>query len=368
MTRTIRTLLVAAALAACGGPAETLVAQDPAPGPAPGSDPPATDDPSPPPENPGPSPDLLAGVEGTLVVVNKGANSVSIVDVSEISIVATLPTGQGPHEVALSSDGRTAVVTDYGNQTGGRTLTVIDVAGLRVSHTINLGAHTRPHGIAFLPGDQHVAVTTEGSAHVLIVRVDSGDIENELPTVGQVSHMLAIPAIPSLIYTSDIGDGTVTELDITSGGVARKFNVPVTPEAIGVTPDGTEVWVGSNDLGLVSVIDTGSGAVNSGVLSGFGFPYRVLFSADASLVLIPDFFGNELRFVDRGSRQELATLTFPGGGPQGITFSADESVIFQVLSSEDRVAVIDASTREVIGYVPAGNRPDGVAHTSLNVD
>ena len=305
---------------------------------------------------------------GTLVVVNKGDASLSIVDVSEARIVATLPTGQGPHEVALSSDGRIAVVTDYGNQTGGRSLTVIDVPGLEVSHTITLGTHTRPHGIAFLPGDdERVAVTTEGSAHVLIVHVETGTIETELPTVGQVSHMLAIPAAASLIYTSDIGDATVTELDVSAGGVARKFNVPVTPEAIGVTPDGSEVWVGSNDLGLVSVIDTDSGDLATGVLSGFGFPYRVLFSADASLVLIPDLSGNELRFVDRASRAVLETLTFAGGAPQGIAFSEDGSVLFQALNRENRVAVIDVASREIIGFVPTGSRPDGVAHTSLDV-
>ncbi|MEN8143912.1 MAG: YncE family protein [Gemmatimonadota bacterium] len=347
MIRSIRALAVVAALAACGTPAEPLAAQDAADSPAAAT---------------------LADVGGTLVIVNKGANSASIVDVASAEILATLPTGQGPHEVAITKDGRTAVVTDYGNQSGGNSLTVIDVPGLSVARTIDLGSHTRPHGIAFLPGDEVVAVSTEGSAHVVLVDVEAGTVKSALPTAGNVSHMVAIPASAEHIYTSDIRDGTVTEIGVAEGGVTRKFNVPETPEAIGVTPDGSEVWVGSNNLGLMSVIDTGSGAVDTGVLSGFGFPYRVLFSQDASLVLIPDLRSDELRFVDRASRQVLETLDFPGGGPQGIIFSTDESAIFLAMSAQNRVAVIDVASRNVIGFLPAAGRPDGVAHTSLVVE
>ena len=53
-------------------------------------------------------------------------------------ILKTLPTGEGPHEVVVSSDGSTAVVTDYGGQNGADALTVIDVPGT------GRRAHRRP--------------------------------------------------------------------------------------------------------------------------------------------------------------------------------------------------------------------------------
>lgn len=64
---------------------------------------------------------------GTLVVANKAEATVSLVDVASGEVVATLPTGAGPHEVAVSPDGRTALVADYGGREPGRTLTVIDL-------------------------------------------------------------------------------------------------------------------------------------------------------------------------------------------------------------------------------------------------
>jgi DNA-binding beta-propeller fold protein YncE len=306
-------------------------------------------------------------VGGTLIVVNKGGASASIVDVGSGRILKTLPTGDGPHEAAISADGSVAVVTDYGGRSGGNTLTVIDVPGLAVARTIDLGEHRRPHGIDFMPGDEVVAVTTEQSRHVVLVNVETGEIVNELPTEGDVSHMLAIPGSADLIYTSDIRDATVTEIEVARGASVRKFEVPVTPEAVGVTPDGTEVWVGSNELGVVSVIDTGSGEVTQ-ALEGFGWPYRVVFSEDGQTVLLPDLRGNELRIVDVESRSEKARVSFPDAGPQSVVFSADGKYVFQTLSLEDRVAVIELESGAVIGYLPAGTRPDGLAHTARVVE
>ncbi len=306
-------------------------------------------------------------VGGTLIVVNKGAASASIVDVSTGQILKTLPTGEGPHEVVVSADGSTAVVTDYGSRSGGNTLTVIDVPGLAVARTIDLGSHRRPHGIDFMPGDEIVAVTTEQSRHVVLVNVETGEIVSELPTEGDVSHMLAIPGSADLIYTSDIRDATVTEIEVARGASVRKFKVPVTPEAVGVTPDGSEVWVGSNDLGVVSVVDTESGEVTQ-ALEGFGWPYRIVFSDDGKTALLPDLRGNELRIVDVDSRSDKARVSFPDAGPQSVVFSADGKYVFQTLSQQDRVAVIELETGTVIGYLPTGYRPDGVAHTARVIE
>jgi DNA-binding beta-propeller fold protein YncE len=306
-------------------------------------------------------------VGGTLIVVNKGAASASIVDVTTGQILKTLPTGEGPHEVVVSADGSIAVVTDYGARNGGNTLTVIDVPGLAVARTIDLGEHRRPHGIDFMPGDEVVAVTTEKSRHVVLVNVETGEIVSELPTEGDVSHMFFNDTATTEIYTSDIRDATVTEIEVARGASVRKFQVPVTPEAVGVTPDGSEVWVGSNDLGVVSVVDTESGEVTQ-ALEGFGWPYRVVFSEDGETVLLPDLRGNELRIVDVESRSDRTRVSFPDAGPQSVVFSADGKYAFQTLSLEDRVAVIELDSGSVIGYLPAGYRPDGLAHTARVVE
>lgn len=304
----------------------------------------------------------VSGLTGTLVVTNKSVSTASIIDVGSGRILATLPTGQGPHEVALSPDGGTAVVTDYSGEPG-RTLTVIDVAARRVARTIDLGEHRRPHGIVFLPGDSLVAVTSEASGHVVVVHVGEGAIRRAAPTRQQGSHMVGVAADGVRAFTGNMGSNTVSELDLRRGDFVRRWEVPTTPEAINVTPDGSEVWVGSNATGKVSVVRPATGEVTTAA-EGFGWPYRVLFTPDGRTVLLPDLRREELRFVDRASHRELGRLAFPGGRPQGITVTPDGRYALESLSGQARVVIIDLATRTVAGHLAAGETPDGIAYTT----
>jgi YVTN family beta-propeller protein len=308
------------------------------------------------------SPALAQIPQGTLIVTNKSAATATFVDLASNRVLATVPTGQGPHEIAITGDGRTAVVTDYGGgPAGGSTLTVVDASGRRAGRTIDLGAHRRPHGIAFLPGDSVVAVTSEQSGNVVLVHAGSGAVRRALATGAQGSHMLAFDRAGRRIYTGNIGSNTVSELDVATGARLRTFDVPAQPEAIGMPGDGREVWVGSNATGVVSAIDLSNGAVRA-VADGFGWPYRILFTPDGATVLMPDARNHELRIVERASGRELARLPFRGAGPQGITISPDGRHAFLSLSAQARVAVIDLRTRTVAGYVDAGPAPDGIVY------
>ncbi len=309
----------------------------------------------------------IPGRTGTLIVTNKAPATATLIDVATGRTLATLPTGNGPHEVVASRDGRTAVVTDYG--TGpqpGSTLTVIDVPGLRVARTIPLADYRRPHGIAFLPGDTLVAVTVEASRAVLVVDVRSGTIVRAANTERNTSHMVAVAADGVRAWTGDIGSNTVTELNLATGQALRHIEVPAQPEAIGITPDASEVWVGSNATFVVSAVDTRTGVVTQAA-TGLQFPYRVLFTPDASTVLLPDYRGETLRFVERATKREIGRLGFAGGGPQGITLSPDGTTAYLSMSAQAKVVAIDVGARRVLGEVGAGDTPDGVAYSTVVV-
>ena len=171
----------------------------------------------------------VPGMTGTLVVTNKAPSTASLVDVASGAVLATLPTGNGPHEVVAARDGRIAVVTDYGTGPApGSTLTVIDVPGRRIARTIALGAYRRPHGIAFLPGDSVVAVTVEASQAVLLVDVTRGEVLRAVGTGKAGSHMVGVTADGRRAWTGDIGSNTVTELDLVAGRALRAIAVPAT--------------------------------------------------------------------------------------------------------------------------------------------
>lgn len=307
---------------------------------------------------------LPDGLSGTVVVLNKRGDDASFIDLASGRIVATAPTGVGPHELVVSSDGRIAVGTDYEGEVG--TLSVFDVAAGDRVRVLDLSPYTRPHGIAFLPGDSLVAVSVEADNAVLLVRVADGEITQVLGTEAAGSHMVAATADGETLWTGDMGANTVTELDRAAGARVRALPAPAQPEAVNVTPSGDRVFAGSNATGRVTVFHTADGSSET-VAEGFGWPYRMFLTPDGSQLIVPDLRREVVRFFDADRYEELGHLAFPGEAPQGLIMHGDGRHLFLSLSGADRIAVIDVPAREVVGYLPAGSSPDGIAWSPVPV-
>ncbi|MFT6095047.1 MAG: DNA-binding beta-propeller fold protein YncE, partial [Pseudohongiellaceae bacterium] len=126
---------------------------------------------------------------GTLIVLNKNSDNASFIDLASGLVIATLPTGEGPHELIVSDDGLVAVGSNY---SGGNSLTVFDIENLKVARTIDLGDSPRPHGIQFLPDQATVVVTSETKAELVVVNIENATILGSIATSGRGSHMVAL--------------------------------------------------------------------------------------------------------------------------------------------------------------------------------
>lgn len=297
-----------------------------------------------------------------LVVVNKGESTVSVIDLTAGTILATLPTGHGPHEVAASGNGRWAVVTDYGSQQAGSSLTVVDLKSLTVARTISLLPHTRPHGAAFLPDHRTVAITSETSGSVLLVDVESGEITRTVPTTQRGSHMVAVTKDGRTGYTANIGNGSLSRLDLGGRDSARVLPVSVQTEAIGLTPNGGQTWLGSNPTGKVYAVDVAAWKVVDSIQTS-GMPYRIGFTPDGATAVVTNPMANEVRVFDAGTRAPRAVIKLdPDTQPLGLIFAPDNSTAWITLGGSAQVAELDLSTHTVRRHLPTGGGPDGIAY------
>lgn len=302
------------------------------------------------------------GMSGTLIVVNKKADTVNFIDLKSRKIKFTRATGKGPHELAISADGRLAVVTDY---IGGNSLTVFDVQQAKKIKTIDLSNYPRPHGVLFLKDQRRVAVSSEASDSVVIVDIISGRIDKAIDTKQKGSHMVALPESSERVYTTNIGSNTVSELDVQSGTLLRKISTPKIPEAITVNRAGSELWVGSNDDGLLTVFNLN----NVGVIkqwSGFSFPYRILLTNDEQYAVIPDYKRNTLEIIDARNKKKLQQIVFDSGtGPKGVIYHPDDRTLFMSAYGKDKVLVIDIMSGKTLFELPTGSGPDGIGYSPL---
>jgi YVTN family beta-propeller protein len=316
---------------------------------------------------------------GTVIVSNMNDNTATVLDAASGRVLATLPTGEGPHEVAASHDGRWALVSNYGVRgKPGNSITVIDIGKLAVARTIELHDDQRPHGMAFLPGDSLAAVTSETSKSVILIDVRSGNVIKRLATNGRATHMLGLSAKGDRIVAGNIADNTISVMSATSNEDPKVIPVARQPEGIAITPDGNFAWVGSNRDSVVLVVDVHSG-VATDTLRGFGLPYRLAVSPDGRRAVITDPMRATIRVFDVDTRHErfaidvprdslVATAEVPASpSPEGVVISRDSRWAFVTLQGRNRVATIDLDRGAIVGYSPTGTWSDGVAYSTLVV-
>lgn len=301
-----------------------------------------------------------SAASGTVLVANQQSASATVIDLATRA-ETTLDVGVGPHEAAISPDGRWGVVTIYGTQTPGNSIAVIDLAEKKVARTIDLGEYRRPHGAAFLPGSTtSVAVTSEASQNVVIVDISTGKVVSAIPTRHPGSHMLGITADGKHAFTSNVPWGGITEIDLVARSFGRDLAVAPMTEGVAVAPDGATVWVGSNSAGSVSIVEAKRWEV-AATLTGLGMPYRIGISPNGTIAVICDPQQNAIHIADVSSRKIVGSVnSLPS--PRGVFIAPDNRTAFVTFGADNSVGVIDLSERTLKTKFPVGSSPDGVAY------
>jgi YVTN family beta-propeller protein len=296
-----------------------------------------------------------------LLVLNKTANSLAIVDPATKQVVARIDTGEGPHEVAASDDGKRAFVTNYGAKTPGNSLSVIDLVAQKEIHRVDLGPLGRPHGILFADGKVYFTV----ELNKLIARYDPDTNKVDwLLGIGQNrTHMLVRTKYLNEIFTSNVDSGTVTAIEKSSdpsGWKETDIAVGKGPEGIDISPDDKEVWAANSGDGTVSVIDTATGKVTHTFNAHTKHSNRLKFTIDGKLVLISDPATDELIVVDAATKKIVKQLNV-GRGPGGILIAPGGERAYVALAGDNAVDVIDLHTLEITERIPTGPGPDGMS-------
>lgn len=160
---------------------------------------------------------VMAGAEETppaaLLVLNKGDNTLAIVDPATLKVVARAPAGADPHEVVGSADGKLAFISNYGR---GHTLSVVDLVAQKALPPIELGALRSPHGLAV--SDGKIYFTAEGAKVIGSYDPASRQIDWVLGLGQNRTHMIAVGKDSKRIFTSNVNSDTISIIDKSAGG------------------------------------------------------------------------------------------------------------------------------------------------------
>ncbi len=227
-----------------------------------------------------------------LAVVNQKQHALVLVDPHTYETLATVPVGVNGHEIAVSPDGTLAYVPIYGNAgvgrpgTDGREIDIVDVTTKKLVGAIDLGRPIRPHKAIFGP-DGLLYVSGELAHAILIVDVHARAVVGEIPTGAKESHMFCFSPDGSRIYTANVGDGSVSVLDVKARKLIQVIPLTKRVQRIAVSRDGRWVFTSDWDQPRVAVIDTRSNTL-SRWLPTAGMPYVTFPTVDGKSLLVAE--------------------------------------------------------------------------------
>ncbi len=303
---------------------------------------------------------------GLLLVANKGDRTLGIIDPESGRLVAAVAEdGVTGHEVAASPDGRRAFVPIYGNSgvghpgTDGQHIRVIDLERNQISATIDLGKGLRPHCAVFGPKNGLLYVTTELGQCITVIDPRSLQVIDSIPTGQPESHMLAITRDGRRGYTSNVGVGTVSVLDLEAKKVLSVIPVCEVAQRIALSMDGRWAFTADQGKPRLAVIDTDLNKVSRWI-SLPGIAYGTAPTPDGHWLILALIASKKVGVVD------LQTMTFTRAievppAPQEVLVQPDGAKAYVSCDKSQQIAVVDLKNWKLEKMLEAGAGADGLA-------
>jgi YVTN family beta-propeller protein len=191
-------------------------------------------------------------------VANESTNDVSVIDTNPSSptynrLIAIIPVGTDPVEVAVSRNGEKVYVTNQGSNS----VSVINTDTNKVVDTIPLGS-SKPGGVAFAPYGHFAYMANQNENTVSVIDTITNKVIDTIK-VGTTPLLIAFSPHRHLAYVTNSGSNSVSVIDTDTDKVVQTIPVGTYPAGVAVTRDGNRVYVVNfnfGDAGSVSVIDT----------------------------------------------------------------------------------------------------------------
>jgi len=243
------------------------------------------------------------------------------IDLQLRTVGAEVAVGSIPTELAFSSTGAVAYVTNQASQS----VSIVNVATNTQTDVIPVTGG--PFEVIVTPGDSIIYVSTTIDS-VYGIRLATKTVVAAFPTPA-IGNGFALRN-DTLLYVSTHSGGTVIEFNLKTRAVARTFTVGGTPQKLVVSPDGNELYI-ANQAGYVQFWNLLTGAQIGGNVAlppgsaGYGLARRP--STGQLYVTTAYFGGGSIHIVNPVTRTLTRTIV-AGGSTRRVVFNASGTIGF----------------------------------------
>ena len=312
----------------------------------------------------GPGALALDDLSHYVFVPNRASADVAVIDTRVDRVIAHVPVGAVPHQVAVSETHMKMVASN----TGDHTLSVIDLRSLASAATIPLG-HTPEH-MTIDPSGEILAVGNIGEGTVSLVSLRE---DREIARIDGLHqpHNMTFDSSGARLYVGNLGASFVSAIDVAQGAVVDEITVgPDRALAaldrdggdyqgiidVTATPDGRLGFAAYGEGDRMAVIDLASGRTVKTLALG-DMPWRAFTTVDGRYMIVPNNGDETVSVVSTETLEEVARL--PGGADMtGVNAGWFDSLAYVISRGDDKAVIIDLATMRVAGEIALPGTPE----------
>lgn len=313
---------------------------------------------------------------GRAYVANDESSTVSVIDIATNSVIATIPVAPHPRSVTVSPDGKRLYVGQWADATGccnvrNGSVSVIDTTTNTVVATIPVGKS--PYSILITPDGGRAYVLNQYDTTISVISTSSNSIIKTL-TLDTNPGAGTLNSTGTRLYVSVGYSKGIYIIDTSSDTVIDTIPITLGAGSSAISPDNSRLYVTNGDdfNSYLAVVDLINKTVITKIPMALGV-YDVAINSDGSRVYVTNnnccdaSKGNgTVTVVDTTSNTVITTIPV-GPVPDGLAVTPDSKYVYIAndgsigTPTSNTVSVINTATNTVVKNVTVGYQPFDVA-------
>jgi YVTN family beta-propeller protein len=296
------------------------------------------------------SPGLAAGPKA--YVGNFKDNTVSVVDLDQKRVTATIPVPPGPHGIAVTPDNRWVYVASD----GASTVSVIDTATDKLIQNIEVGKN--PHGLGMTPDGKFVLVGVYDTDSVAIIDTASRKVSGSV-AVGKPHNIAVHPNGRTAYVGSQVpGKFALAIIDLPAGKLKESVPLEKTPRGLEFGPKGTHLYITQAGVDSVLAVDPATNKIVAQIQVGVS-PHYANFTADGKRGLTAVQGPSLLAIFDPQTNRHEKSIQV-GSRPHWVAGGPGGKTALTTNEDSNDVSIVDLESG-AITTIRVGNAPRKIA-------
>ncbi len=307
--------------------------------------------------------------QGTLLVANHKDATVTLIDLTSLAVVATLPTAAAPSDIVVSANGLWAAISNLGDSRPGQSLTLVDIAGRRIERQVDLDTYTRPFGLAGFSDNRSILAVAMDQGALLSINVHRGRVKEIARTWQKQTVRVATAANSERAFVTNLGSGTVSAIHLGKGAKMADLKVGREPDGIAVSPDGRNVWVATRGDDRIAVLNSVSLDRIATMRTG-RMPRQIAFTPDGRHALVANSGSDDLWIYFVPDLKPTLKVSFKAdnnrrANPVDVAVHPDGGYAVVANAGLDQVSIIDTQSWKTRYQISTGQHPTSVAFSPV---